>query len=68
MYVVLLTQLLSSLNWIRQKVRIFYKKCDAQLIIVSKTAKDTLMKSSKARKDSRDEKISNTSLVHVHSE
>ncbi len=33
-----------------------------------KTVKDTLIKSSKACKDDRDEEILNTSPVHVHSE
>ncbi len=49
----------------KTKVCVICKKCDGRLIIVSKTTKDTLIKSSKAPKDGRDEKILTTSPVHV---
>ena len=43
------------------KICIICKKCDGRLIILSKKAKDTLIRSSEARKDGRDEEFSNTS-------
>ncbi len=49
-------RLLSSLKWIRQKYVLSVKNV-RRIIIVSKTAKDTLIKSTKARKDGREEEI-----------
>jgi len=44
------------------------KKFEGRLIVISEKAKNTLIKSSVARKDGREEDFSSISQLHVHSE